>query len=190
MLDAESIEVVQSVKSLGIIFHENMLWDLHIDKVRGTLSRITGMLSRIRFFVPPSVKMIIYTSLFLSNILYGHLVWGTTTNSNTSKLMLLQKKVVRIVADAPYDAHTAPIFKSLSITPVNDLYRLQLLRRYRTCLKNKNTYLNTIADLSLKKINYPTRNTGIWNVPHSRTNYGFQMLRYQLPQLLNTSGVQ
>lgn len=116
-------------------------------------------------------------------------MWGTTTDTNASKLTLSQKKMVLcIAADAPYDAHTAPIFRSLSIAPAHDLYQLQSLRRCRTCRGNNNTFLNTIAKLSLNNKNYPTRNNDIWSVPFCRTNYGLQMLRYQLPQLLNTQG--
>src|SRR6218665_3242325 len=42
------------------------------------------------------------------------------------RTLLLQKKVVRIIAETHYLAHTASLFKDYSLLTITDLYKLQL----------------------------------------------------------------
>ena len=53
-------------------------------------------------------------------------VWGSTYPTNLNRLIVLQKKVVRIVARKPHDAHTDPIFKDLEILKFNCVYRFHV----------------------------------------------------------------
>ena len=38
------------------------------------------------------------------------------------RLVLMQKRAMRIISKFCYDAHTEPIFKNLCILPLNDIY--------------------------------------------------------------------
>ena len=48
------------------------------------------------------------------------------------KLISLQKKALRVVVGAPYNAHTEPIFARLKLLQFNDLYKLSLLKLAHT----------------------------------------------------------
>ena len=41
--------------------------------------------------------MLLYNSFYLSNLSYGIEVWSNTYKSNITKLIMLQKKVIRII---------------------------------------------------------------------------------------------
>lgn len=86
------IEVVNSIKTLGVHFTEHMSWENHINYMVTKLSQIIGSTCRSRYLLPKCAKMIIYNSLFLSCLSYCTLVWGSTTSTNIHKLSLLQKK--------------------------------------------------------------------------------------------------
>lgn len=185
MLGACKIEIVGHAKSLGVIFEEHLLWNRHIAAISTNLARITGVLSRLRFYLPKSVKLVIYNSLFVSQLNYCQLVWGNTTMSNITRLHMLQKKAVRAISNLPYDAHTAPIFKELCIRAVPHLYNDTLLKRYYAGKKRKNIIIDQLSNMKRNCPAYHTRHAETWVIPHTRTNYGRQSLSYTLPSLLN-----
>lgn len=111
------------------------------------------MLNRNRYRLPTSVKISIYHSLFASHINYTHLVWGTTTESNLRKIHLLQKKIIRIIANVPYHNHTEHLFKHYNIPTIYSLYNRSLLRIWHANLSSENSVFNEIA--CLQKIQLP-----------------------------------
>ena len=64
--------------------------------------------------------MNLYTSLFLSHINYGLLLWGT----DIAKAFLLQKKMIRIITGSEYRAHSEPLFKASELLTIPDLFNL------------------------------------------------------------------
>lgn len=186
MLGNSPVEIVPTFKSLGVIFEETLSWNNHVNKVASKISSVAGILTKLRSFLPTSIKLLIYNSLFLSHLNYCHLVWGPTTTSNLNKLFLLQKKAVRAITNSSYDAHTEPLFEQLNIATVKCMYNNILLKRFLTANRQNNNCYKQLSHLSINTSNYETRHTEKWRIPRARTNYGFQMLRYTLPKLLNT----
>ena len=58
---------------------------------------------------------------------YGIIVWGNTSASYTDPVYKLQKKLVRIISSQPSHSHSAPIFKSLKLLRLSDVFQLKLL---------------------------------------------------------------
>lgn len=184
-INGTSVEYVQSFKTLGIYFSANMTWDAHVDFLVGKLSRTIGFLQRNCAAFPVAVNILLYNSLFASTLNYGALVWATTTNTNIVKLFLLQKRIIRLSNKMPYLSHTADLFAKLRIVKVPSIYEYRLCRYYKLCEKNQDIALQNIANLRINLFAYHTRNPEHWEVTRIRTNYGKQMLKYQLPSLLN-----
>lgn len=134
---------------------------------------------------PINTNVLLYNALFSSTLNYGALVWGTTTNANIMKLFLLQKRIIRLTCKMPYLSHTAELFAKLRIVRVPSLYEYRLSRHYKLCTRKQDNALQNIANLKINAVAYNTRNPEQWEVARNRTNYGKQMLRYQLPSLLN-----
>jgi hypothetical protein len=60
-------------------------------------------------------------------------ILSCTAESNFKEIVIKQKKIIRIVADAPYNAHSEPLFKKLNVLPVKDLilfFKLQYMHQY------------------------------------------------------------
>lgn len=181
-----SIEIVSTVKSLGVTFHEHMTWNDHVEKVTNKVSHVVGILRRLRTFLPTKIKLMLYNALFLSQISYCHLIWGNTTISNINKLLLLQKKAVRAISNAPLNAHTEPLFTKLGILKVGYIYNHILLKRYHAGQKKKANFIAQLSNLTPNNSSYHTRHKEHWKIPRARTNYGVQMLAHALPSLLNS----
>ena len=130
ILNGQTLERVHDTKFLGVFVQENMLWDIHISHIGNKLSKITAVLSRLKHQLPRSVLRTIYNSLFSPYALYGLSVWGSSPTSHLDRIIKLQKKAVRHVANAKYNSHTAPLFKSLKILKVLDSYKVQCCKIY------------------------------------------------------------
>ena len=68
----------------------------------------------------------LYNSLILSRINYGILLWGY----QSERIFKLQKKALRIISLKKYNAHTEPIFKSLNLLKLSDIFSLCQLKFY------------------------------------------------------------
>ena len=49
---------------------------------------------------------------------------------DTDRIFKLQKKAVRIITGNYYIAHSEPIFKSLELLKIDDIYKLKILKFY------------------------------------------------------------
>jgi len=67
----------------------------------------------------------LYFSLVYPYFFCCNLVWASTYRTNFIRLEILQKRVIRTIAKAPWDTHTDPIFKNLGILKFHDIYLIQ-----------------------------------------------------------------
>lgn len=185
LLGNNIVEVVDSVKALGVHFHKNMSWDLHINHIITRIARSVGILAKFRFFLPHQIKLKLYNALFLSHLNYCVLVWGKTTTTNLNRLLALQKKALRHIANVDYHAHTKPLFHRFNLVSARNLYSYHLAIRYKQSINNPVNLLASLADLTNRIPIYKTRSTEPYLIPFSRTSYGEQMLRCSVPTLIN-----
>ena len=81
------------VKYLGVLIDSHLSWKYHIDYVASKVSKIVGVIARLRHFVPVATLRSIYQSLIIPYLSYGLAVWGQAAKSQLNKLLLLQKRV-------------------------------------------------------------------------------------------------
>ena len=75
---------------------------------------------------PTEILLAIYNDLVLPHINYCILSWGADSNT----IFILQKKAVRAIASAGYNAHTEPFFKLYNLLKIEDIYKFRLLVLY------------------------------------------------------------
>ena len=80
------IDNVSSFKFLGIMLNEHHTWKAHANMITIKLSKVVGIINKLKYVYPEAALMTLYTSLFLSHINYGLLLWGT----DIAKAFLLQ----------------------------------------------------------------------------------------------------
>ena len=96
----------------------------HVKIVTNELSKITGILNKLKFIYPQNILLTIYNSLFVWHINYGSLVWRT----NINRISKMQKRAIRIITHSHYIAHTEPLFKNLKLLKVEDMFSLKILK--------------------------------------------------------------
>ena len=85
------------VKFLGVLIDKNLTWKPHIDHVASKMSKIVGILARIRHHVPLNILLQIYRSLIFPYKLYGIPVWGQAAQRDLEKILILQKRALRLI---------------------------------------------------------------------------------------------
>ena len=94
-MDGVQIEKVENFNFLGLTISETLSWKDHTDKIRVKLSKIIGVMSRIKYQVSKKILLTIYNSLILSHLHYGILCWGFSCH----KLFKSQKRPLGLFAN-------------------------------------------------------------------------------------------
>jgi hypothetical protein len=111
----------QSFKLLGVLLDENLTFDPHIKVLLSKLSKSIYIINKVKHFLPFSALKSLYFALFHSHLTYCPIIAGCATKSNIDKVFKLQKKVIRIISNANYNAHTAPLFEQHKIMPYHTI---------------------------------------------------------------------
>ena len=119
IINGMPIERVTVFKFLGILIDSNLAWSPHCNYIAYKLSRICGVVSGLKHYVPTHILTIIYNSLFLSHISYGITSWGFNMCTRICKL---QKKVIRFLTNSKFNSHTAPLLKQLGLLKAADIF--------------------------------------------------------------------
>ena len=124
------IERVTCFTFLGVIIDSNLTWSHHINYISNKLTRICGVLSRLKHYVLVLILKIIYNSLFLSHLNYGITAWGFNVGP---RIKTLQKKAIRFISNAKYNSHTTPMFKNLQLLQAVDIFKLACFKFFYKC---------------------------------------------------------
>ena len=116
------LERKDHVKYLGVIIDQHLSWKHHINYIALKISRNIGIISRLRHFVPLTTLISIYNSLISPYISYGLIAWGQASKSHLEKLLILQKRAVRLINFLPFRTHAIPYFAQSNILPIKMLY--------------------------------------------------------------------
>ena len=94
---------------LGVILDENLSWKSNISHIACTISKSVGLIGRPSPCLATFALKTLYYSLVYPYFQYCIIVWGSTYPTNLNRLILLQKRIIRIVNKKPFDAHTDPL---------------------------------------------------------------------------------
>ena len=80
------------------------------------------MIAKLRHFVLSSVLKNIYKSLILPYLTYGLVAWGKASKNYLNKIVVLQKRVLRLIYFVDRKEHAIPLFVNAKILPITFLY--------------------------------------------------------------------
>ena len=116
------LECKNYVKYLGVLIDENLSWKQHIFHIASKISISIGIISRLRHFVPLNTLCHIYKSLIQPYLLYGIVAWGQADKTHRNRILLLQKRALRLMFFGEFNAHAVPFFVSSNLLPLDFLY--------------------------------------------------------------------
>uniref|UniRef100_A0A1B6LVT8 Reverse transcriptase domain-containing protein n=1 Tax=Graphocephala atropunctata TaxID=36148 RepID=A0A1B6LVT8_9HEMI len=120
------IEASEEAKYLGITLDEKLTWTPHTDTLCRKLSSGLYVIRRIIGIVGTNAAKTAYHALFESHLRYGLGVWGYSSATNLHRVLLSQKKAIRVIAELNIRDSCRQKFVELRILTVVCLYILEV----------------------------------------------------------------
>jgi hypothetical protein len=179
---------VPAIKYLGVYFDPNLNFKYHIQQLNAKLSRALFQIRHVKNILSKDALKTLYYSLFHCHIIYAIEIWSLASKTLINDLYLKQKAVIRIISDAKYNSHTAPLFKELGILPLNMLIQLNLSKIMYYFKNNKlpscfNGTWQSGLETNIETGGPLLRNADDFVVPFARTD---QLRRFPLITILET----
>ena len=110
-----NIAQVCKIKFLGVWMDEQLTWKSHITYISNKISKVIGILRKVRQSVSNKVLRNLYYALVYPYFTYCNITWACNYKSNLDCLIKLQKKIVRIISFSEFNAHTEQLFNNYNI---------------------------------------------------------------------------
>jgi hypothetical protein len=172
LIDNMKVPRVASVKFLGVFIDQHVGWSEHLTHISAKVAKSIGVITRISAHLPNKILLSLYYSLVYPYLSYGNLVWASNYKTKLKRLLILQKRIVRVLARAPFNSHTSALFQDLGILKIEqiNIYQVgEFMHRY-THNQLPNAFCNYFKYIS-DQHPHDTRNKGNkYLVDFSRTN--------------------
>ena len=166
----DKIEQKSSCKFLGNIIDDLLRWNHHTDYITLKLSRSLYILKTVKHILRLKLLKALYYTIVHPYITYGILFWGTTYQCHLNSITILQKKAIRCIHKAYYNAHTEPLFYRSNILKLEDIYKFELSKFMFDCI---NSLLPTrLLDYFTRNANVHTHHTRQSHILHVTPTYG------------------
>ena len=113
-LNEQPLLLVSETMFLGVFLDDNLTWKPHISLLASKLSKSIGLTSRSRFFLSTQSLRTLYNSMILPYLYYCNLAWGDTYKANLQRIVILQKRALRILNTLPTMPTLVPSLGSLN----------------------------------------------------------------------------
>ena len=90
-INGEVLNVVKCSKNLGVQIENSLTFEKHIDVVCKKVSKLVGLVSRLRYFLPKHVLLKFYDYYIKPKIQYGCLVYGCSSKVKLNRIKFFAK---------------------------------------------------------------------------------------------------
>ena len=80
-LEGSPIRQVDSTKFLGVFLDQHLSWKTHINYISQKIAKNIGIISRIAYLLPRTIRLNLYYSLILPYLNYCNLIWASNYES-------------------------------------------------------------------------------------------------------------
>lgn len=103
-----------------------MTFKYHVTNLILKLSRLVALLYQIKELMPTDVLKILYNAHVLPHLYYCTAIWCSTYPTHLLPLFRLQKRIIRIITNSDFFAHTQSLFKETNSLKLFDVNKLQI----------------------------------------------------------------
>lgn len=127
MLENKQIKEITSTKFLGLVIDSSLGWGLHVDAVAKKVSSGLYALYKLSKLCNIKTLKVVYFAYVHANINFGISIYGATTKKNLDRLLILQKRAVRIMLNLKWRDTVKEQFKNLGIMTVYSMYIYEVI---------------------------------------------------------------
>ena len=189
LINGSEIYQVPHTKFLGVIIDDRLNWKQHIDTVCMKSMKMLGILRKICPFVLPSSHLTLYYSLIFPHINYCNIVWASTFPSYLTKLLIIQKRFLRMISFSNRYEPSAPLFVKYSLLPIDKVNILQtclFMYTFKNCIHDIPSSFHSFFHFVSEIHSYPTRQKDDFDPTFCHTSKHQSFITFRGPQLWNS----
>lgn len=145
-------------KFLGLHMESTVTWGAHVSGVSTSLNKAHYAILVLSKITDLKTLLTVYHAYVFSHLTYGVILWGNSTHAQI--IFRIQKKIVRVISNAPRRSSCKQIFSKLNILPFPCIYIYQTLLFVK---RNPDLFPNN------RQTTYATRNIHNITLPPHRT---------------------
>ena len=170
---------------LGVTIDNKLKYQTHINNICAKIAKSIGIIYNLKKLkVPLSVLKQVYYSLVYPYLNYNVCSYAGTYPTYLNRILLLQKRLVRIISNAPFLAHTDRLFQENKILKITDIYNLNIglymydhrqtglyVRTHTYNTRNRSDLIPNRPRLNITRNSISVAGPNIWNsIPLSIKN--------------------
>ena len=179
----QPIDRKSDTKFLGIYIDEKLSWKVHTQHVTAKISRMIGIMYKLRNELTKCAMRTLYISLIHSHLRYGLIYWGAADKNLLNPLFILQKKIIRLINCSGKIDHSEPLFRKSYILKLEDLISLEMAKFMFRDLRSANSHFNFQLRNSFH--HYNTRNHSSIALPQPRSAILRNSIFFRGPSIYN-----
>ena len=177
-----TIDRVNVTKFLGVLIDQSLNWKVHIEDLCLKLRKSTSIIFKASLVINSDACRTLYCTLFLPYITYCAEVWGNAYTTTLSRVIISQKRVIRVICKVPRGTSTTLLFKEQRLLKFDDIVRCKL------CTMFYNVITSNVPRPILNRVcmfNSVRRNQRYFGVTYSRTELKKQCAMVIGPKVFN-----
>ena len=127
-IDNQLINRISNTKVLGVIIDDELKWNEHILYVKNKISKVIGIMYRVRHKLDKPHLLSLYNTLALPHLLYCNIVWSVANKSSLETLFACQKKIIKCASSLKKRDSPELPFK------LSNILNIYQLSTYSSCL--------------------------------------------------------
>ena len=116
-MNGSDLELVSSVKLLGVEIDHDLSFTSHVEKVCKKLSQRIGILKKIRSCLTMQQRLLYYNAMIKPVLNYVSTVWTSCNKENLGHVLKMQKRAARVICNAHGKASSVKLFNRLQWVP-------------------------------------------------------------------------
>ena len=182
---AQRLTIVTEVKYLGLLLDCDLTFTPHVNSQIKRTRRLTSALWKARASLSRKSKRLFYLAMVQSTLSYSsNAFYSCITNGNMELLNQVSKSAVRAMQGLPRWTSTTPLFASLHISKLAQVFRQKIVKFVFRCLHGLTSRLLHDHFVRTTTVRNQERNTLV--VPFWRGPAGRATIQFHGTQLWNS----
>jgi len=169
------------VKYLGVIIDDKLIWKPHITLVKKQVSKASGIICKLRHYLPFRSLKTVYYSIVYSHLRYAITSWCSSSFSTLRTLNVIHNKLLRIMTFSKFNSNVCKLYKDTQILTIDRIFKLEISKlmykiKFRLVPKQFTELFTKIEDIH----SYHTRQRSSieYAIPRTRLKIAQKSLTY------------
>ena len=121
----EDSKTESALKYVGVFIDEKLTFKKHIEKINTKMMYWIHMIANARYCMPKSMRLTLYNTLIKPHLEYCVEIWGKTFDKYKNKVVIAQKRAIRVINLQHFRCHTKTLFEQDKIMDFDSLYKFK-----------------------------------------------------------------